>query len=64
MIGLSRVFQWAGAGVTYEVLEPPQAAVEETYLGGSAGDGGYPPAERADAEDRRVVTETVVVRGC
>lgn len=63
MIGLSQVFYWAGTGVTYEVVKPPPALVEETYIGGSVEPGEILPAEAADADDYTVTTETVEVRG-
>ena len=63
MIGLSQVFYWIGTSVTYEVVKPPPALVEETYIGGSMQPGEILPPEAADAEDYAVVTETVEVRG-
>jgi aminobenzoyl-glutamate transport protein len=63
MIGLSQIFYWAGTSVTYEVVKPPPALVEETYIGGSVEPGEILPAEAADAEDYAVTTETVEVRG-
>jgi aminobenzoyl-glutamate transport protein len=63
VIVLSQVLDWAGAGVTYEVVKPPAALVEETSLGGSEALGEILPAEGADAEDYAVATETVEVKG-
>ncbi len=63
MIGLSQIFYWAGTSVTYEVVKPPPALVEETYIGGSVEPGEILPSEAADADAYEVVTETVEVRG-
>ena len=63
LIGLSQILYWAGAGVTYEVIKPPPALVEETYIGGSVEPGEILPAEAADADDYSVVTQTVEVKG-
>ena len=63
MIGLSQVFYWIGTSVTYEVVKPPPALVEETYIGGSVEPGEVLPAEAADAEDYAVTTATVEGRG-
>ncbi len=63
LIGVSQILYWAGAGVTYQVVKPPPALVEETYIGGSVEPGEVLPAEAADAEDYEVTTETVEVKG-
>ena len=63
LIVLSQILYWSGVGVTYEVVQPPPAAVQETYLGGSVEPGEILPPEAADAADYHVETNTVKVKG-
>jgi aminobenzoyl-glutamate transport protein len=63
VIVLSQLLAWAGVSATYEVVKPPAVAVEEYDIAGSAYPGEALPAERADADDYEVVTETAEVEG-
>ncbi len=62
VILLSQVFAWMNVSVTYEVIKPPAALVEEQYVGGSVAPTEILPPEAADAEDYAVTTETAEVK--
>lgn len=62
VILLSQVFAWANVSVSYEVVKPPAALVEEGYAGGSVAPTEFLPPEQADADDYAVTTETAEVK--
>src|SRR4051794_29027543 len=62
VILLSQVFAWANVSVTYEVIKPPAALVEEGYVGGSVTPTEFLPPQQADADDYAVTTETAEVK--
>jgi aminobenzoyl-glutamate transport protein len=63
VIVLSQILYLANAHVTYEVVQPPPAAVQETYVGGSVLPAEVLPAEQAPADSYHVVHETARVQG-
>ena len=63
MILLSQVFYWLGASATYEVVKPKPAAVEQVDVAGSTLPAEVLPPEQADAQEYKVVTETVKAQG-
>lgn len=63
VIVLPQVLYWADITVTYEVVTPPPAQVEESYVGGSMLPAEVLPGEAADAEDYEVRTETAEIQG-
>ncbi len=62
VIIFSQVLSWANVSVTYEVIKPPAALVEEGYVGGSVAPTEFLPPEQADAKDYAVTTETAEVK--
>ena len=64
VIVLSQVLAWFDVKATYEVVEPPPVAVEETYYGGSTEPVDVGPTEpRAGRGDYEMQTETTEVKG-
>jgi aminobenzoyl-glutamate transport protein len=63
VILLSQIFYWTGAQATFTVVEPPAAAAEETYYGGSIEPSYLGPSEHQPATAYREVTETAKVQG-
>ena len=63
VIVLSQLMAWAGVGATYEVVRPPDQAVESIDVGGSSLPAEVMPSEPPDASDYEVVTETVKIEG-
>lgn len=63
VIVLSQALHWAGVEASYDVVRPPAAALEETYVGGSSAPIEILPAESPGAEEYEVTRETVEIRG-
>jgi aminobenzoyl-glutamate transport protein len=63
VIILSQILFWLDVKTTYQVVEPPRAAAEETYYGGSTQPVYVAPDEPEPADDYRVKTETAKVKG-
>jgi len=63
VIILSQILYLAGAKITTDVVQPPPAAVQEEYVGGSVLPAYQLPAEPAPADSYRVVHETIQVEG-
>jgi aminobenzoyl-glutamate transport protein len=63
IILLSQVLYLMNVSATFEVVKPPPAAVEEVYIGGSTMPAEVMPSEPANADEYRVVQETVKARG-
>ncbi len=63
MILLSQVFYWLGASATYEVVKPKPVPVEQIDVAGSTLPAEVLPPEQADAQEYKVVTETVKAQG-
>ena len=63
VIVVSQVLYWFGWKATYEVVEPPPAAAEQTYYGGSVEPTYVGPTEPEPPGDYKVVTHTAKVKG-
>jgi len=63
VIVLSQILSWLDVSTTYEVVEPPKAAAEETYYGGSTEPAYVAPSEHEPADSYQVKTETAAVQG-
>jgi aminobenzoyl-glutamate transport protein len=63
VIILSQILYLADAHISYEVVQPPPAAVQEEYVGGSVLPAEVLPPEPAPADSYHVVHETVRVQG-
>ena len=60
---LSQVLYLANVHISYEVVKPPPAAVQEEYVGGSVLPAEILPAEPAPADSYKPVHETARVEG-
>ena len=60
---LSQVLYLANVHISYEVVKPPPAAVQEEYVGGSVLPAEILPAEQAPADSYKPVHETARVEG-
>jgi aminobenzoyl-glutamate transport protein len=63
VILLSQALQWLDVKATYQVVEPPPVAAEQTYYGGSTQPTYVGPTEPEPATDYKVRTETTKVKG-
>jgi aminobenzoyl-glutamate transport protein len=63
VILLSQVLDWANVRATYQAVEPPPVAAEQTYYGGSSQPSYVGPTEPEPAKDYKVRTETTKVKG-
>jgi aminobenzoyl-glutamate transport protein len=63
VIVLSQILYLADAHISYEVVQPPPAAVQEEYVGGSVLPAYQLPAEPAPAGSYHVVHKTSRVEG-
>ena len=63
VIILSQILYLAGARITTDVVQPPPAAVQEEYVGGSVLPAEILPAKQAPADSYRPVHETARVQG-
>jgi aminobenzoyl-glutamate transport protein len=63
VILVSQALQWLDVKATYQVVEPPAAAAEQTYYGGSSEPTYVGPTEPEPAGDYKVKTETTKVKG-
>jgi aminobenzoyl-glutamate transport protein len=63
VIVLSQILYLADAHISYEVAQPPPAAVEQDYIGGSVLPGYTLPPEPAPADSYHMVHETARVEG-
>jgi len=63
VIILSQILYLADARITTDVVQPPPAAVQQEYVGGSVLPAYQLPAEPAPADSYRVVDETIRVEG-
>jgi para-aminobenzoyl-glutamate transporter family len=63
VIILSQILYFAGASVTYEVVEPPTVSAEQAYPPGSAVEVPNVPVEDFQTQDMHVETETTAVAG-
>ena len=63
VILLSQALQWLDVKATYQVVEPPPVAAEQTYYGGSSQPTYVGPTEPEPATDYKVRTETTKVKG-
>jgi aminobenzoyl-glutamate transport protein len=63
VIVVSQVLYWVGWTATYQVVQPPQVAAEQTYYGGSVEPTYVGPTEPEPAADYKMVTQTAKVQG-
>jgi len=63
VIVLSQILYLVDAHMSYEVVQPPPAAVQEEYVGGSVLPAEMLPAEQAPAASYHPVHETARVQG-
>jgi aminobenzoyl-glutamate transport protein len=56
VIALSQILDWANAGATSRIAEPPAAQVESTQ-------NSYDPPAQVDGEDYKITTERVEAKG-
>ena len=63
VILISQALSMANVSVTYDVVKPPAALVEEQSVGGSASPTEMLPPQQADASEYTVVQETAEVKG-
>jgi aminobenzoyl-glutamate transport protein len=63
VIILSQILFWLDVKTTYQVVEPPRVAAEETYYGGSTQPVYVAPDEPEPADSYEVKTETAAVKG-
>jgi aminobenzoyl-glutamate transport protein len=63
VIVLSQILYLADAHISYEVVQPPPAAVQEEWVGGSVLPAEQLPPEPAPADSYHVVHETARVQG-
>ena len=63
VIVVSQILYWFNWTATYEVVQPPPAAAEQTYYGGSVEPTYVGPTEPEPPSDYKLVTQTAKVQG-